>query len=379
MAQPFVVPEGVVFNIDDDGVAIENRGDIVLHTTFGRPLKRVVSAEGNIEIHAPVAGGAVRAAGNVTLASTASVERIEAGGHLSVGGDCKADALEAAGNASIGGSLHAIHARAGGTLSVGGKVSGGTFRGDVVELRGSTIQARGIQGQRRVEVGDAVLTVDAIVAPEVAVSAATRGRVTVVESANELGSNALKGCFRLADYGEISGGDPAAFLAERGLAPLGAAAPPPGPSAAPAPTAEPARVVTSAAPVGAPAPARVTMPPPPPPEPVDPFADLVVRDETDSDAPTGHPSAAGDSGTHPLHAQLAETVGKIVEAYAPADRPPAVDRLATMVQERRYESVRAEITNIWSELLKFHQKKGLRIQHQVTTTFNQVNSLVKKM
>ena len=38
-----------------------------------------------------------------------------------------------------------------------------------------------------------------------------------------------------------------------------------------------------------------------------------------------------------------------------------------------------DITNIWHQLLKFHQKRGLRIQPQVTTTFNTINTLVRKI
>ncbi|MBM4367975.1 MAG: hypothetical protein FJ102_17310, partial [Deltaproteobacteria bacterium] len=82
---------------------------------------------------------------------------------------------------------------------------------------------------------------------------------------------------------------------------------------------------------------------------------------------------------HPMHAQLAETVQKIVDCYANQELPPAVEKLRDLVAGRNYTQVRAEITNIWSELLKFHQKKGMRIAHQVTSTFNSVNSMVKKM
>ena len=82
---------------------------------------------------------------------------------------------------------------------------------------------------------------------------------------------------------------------------------------------------------------------------------------------------------HPMHDQLAHTVQRIVDCYAEAELPPAVERLRALVESRSYAEVRAEITNIWSELLKYHQKKGIRIHHQVTTTFNAVNSLVKKM
>ena len=81
----------------------------------------------------------------------------------------------------------------------------------------------------------------------------------------------------------------------------------------------------------------------------------------------------------PLHGQLVEAVSKVVDAYVDSELPPAVERLKSMVDGRAYDRIRAEITQIWSELLKFHQKKGMRLPHQVTPTFNVINSLVKKM
>ena len=85
------------------------------------------------------------------------------------------------------------------------------------------------------------------------------------------------------------------------------------------------------------------------------------------------------SPEHPQHKQLMEAVQKVVDAYVDAEVPPAVEKLKTLVETHAYDRVRGEITQIWSELLKFHQKKGVRLPHQVTPTFNTINSIVKKM
>lgn len=82
---------------------------------------------------------------------------------------------------------------------------------------------------------------------------------------------------------------------------------------------------------------------------------------------------------HPLHSQLVDAVSKVMGAYTDTELPPAVERLWGLVQSRSYDRIRGEITQIWSELLKFHQRKGVRLPHQVTPTFNTINSLVKKM
>ena len=256
--QPFVVPAGVTFQITDAGVVIENEGDIVLHTNFGRSLTRIVSAAGSVTIHAPVDGGAVHAAGdvalhgdaratsveaggNVTVTGAATVGTVTAGGNVRVGGAASIDTLSAMGNVQVSGDATSQRIDAGGDIGIEGGVSGGSVRaggtlrvsgafkadtvhGHTIRLEGASITARGIQGAHAVHIGAAKIQVDAIIAPEVHVDPATNGRATVVECHNDLGPNAVKGGFRLADYAEMFG-DPTSFLAERGLAPIGAAVP----------------------------------------------------------------------------------------------------------------------------------------------------------
>jgi len=277
---------------------------------------------------------------------------------------------------------------------VDGALNAGTVRGTEIELGGPTVTARGIQGAQSVRLGAAKVQVDAILAPEVQVEPGTSGRVTVVECQNELGPNAIKGGFRLTDYQEMFG-DPAAFLAERGL---GGDLPPPAapaPSAAaPAPAPASSRKSKAAEPPPAPevepAPAA---PPEPPPEaaPVVEAAPVAEADtivnapvptpvqmEIEEDEPAPYTNGQ-QVPEHPLHPQLMEAVMRILDCYGDAAVPPAVTHLRELIDTRQYDQVRGEITTIWSDLLKFHQKKGMRIQHQVTTTFNTINSLVKKM
>ena len=514
MREPFVVPEGVVFLIEADGVTIENQGDVVLHTDFGgRTLKRIKSHEGSIALHTAATAGALEAAGEISVAGGLAAESVTAGGALRVdgalsaatvaagtvrsGGDLAAGRLHSAGDVSVGGALsgesaeiagnlHCASTRVptltlGGNLSVdgdaelgalsvggdanfGGNVTGGTIRAQNLTFGGGTVTARGIQGSASVRIGAARLTVDAILAPEVHLDARTSGRVTVVESFNEVGASAIKGGFRLADYAEMFGGAES-FLAERGLSALGEAGDAPvaredapaevdaEPEAAPAPeaaaeetgdpesieaneaseaeeaaaeaeeeAAEPEtgpamiNIPTYAAPVVEPEPeAQAPAEAPveaasswsveavepaaapveavaswsveavePAAEPVDerpdPVSVAAVEEEAAPEveaAPAGDPLA--DVVEHPMHAQLTATIQRIVDCYAGAELPGAVERLSALAESRLYTEIRAEITNIWSELLKYHQRKGIRIHPMVTTTFNSVNSLVKKM
>lgn len=412
--QPFVVPAGVTFQITDAGVVIENEGDIVLHTNFGRSLTRIVSTAGSVTIHAPVDGGAVHAAGDVsvhgdvTLAElhaggqvsvtgSASVALIAAGGSVHVAGDATSDKLDVGGDLAVEGALSVGGVRAGGQIAVNGAAKADTLHANTMRFAGATLTARGIQAASAVHIGAAKLQVDAILAPEVHLDPGTNGRVTVIESRNEFGPNAIKGGFRLVDYGEMFG-DSEGFLAERGLSPLG--------GALPAPAAPATSVATPTAPASEAAPSEEPAAPVPPvqlaaeqeieaaaPEPVEAEAEPADAEPVDAEpeeieavAEEAEPAVSMEAEEeepaapeHPLHEQLVEAVTRITESYADAELPPAVNHLLSLIETRSYDQVRAEITTIWSDLLKFHQKKGLRIQHQVTTTFNTINSLVKKI
>lgn len=464
--QPFIIPATVTFQVSDAGLIIENAGDVVLHTTFGRPLSRVVSQSGDIELHGAITAGSLVAAGSIRVIGSLTAESIQAGGGITTSQGATLGTLRAGGDVAVGGALVATSIDAGGGLSaqgdvsvedlktmgdvnvngglnarraevagavrakgalgsdsfqaagavlVSGAVQVGTVRAGDIEFSGELITARGLQARNAIRLGAGKIQIDAMIANEVHVDARTAGRATIIESQNDLGTNSIKGGFRLADYAEMFG-DPAGYLRERGLtAPgeawvgptaTGRAAPSAPASVAPARSAVPAAadVPVAAAPVAATtpvvapvtaptpvaAPASVNVPAPErvsdaratlPREPVLPAAAVSVEAEEIEPEPIepDEPTPASTAAVHPLHDQLVEAVHKIAERYGESELPPAVARLRDLIDERAYDSVRGEITSIWSDLVKFHQKHGLRIQHQVTTTFNTINSLVKKM
>lgn len=92
---------------------------------------------------------------------------------------------------------------------------------------------------------------------------------------------------------------------------------------------------------------------------LEPVSDSVLEDET--------------------YLQMRDIASRISSCYKPGDEPPAITRLHTLIESRDYSTIRSDLTDIWKELLKFHQRRGMRIQPQVTTTFNQINSLVRKL
>ena len=78
--------------------------------------------------------------------------------------------------------------------------------------------------------------------------------------------------------------------------------------------------------------------------------------------------------------EMMELVNTIKSNYegGEAGMPPAVEQLAKLVSSSDFEGLKGDITKIWNGLLKWHQRSGSKLQHKVTTTFNNLNTLVRK-
>ena len=61
-----------------------------------------------------------------------------------------------------------------------------------------------------------------------------------------------------------------------------------------------------------------------------------------------------------------------------AGMPPAVEQLTKLIRSSDFEGLKNTITDIWNGLLKWHQRSGSKLQHAVTSAFNNINTLVRK-
>ena len=87
-----------------------------------------------------------------------------------------------------------------------------------------------------------------------------------------------------------------------------------------------------------------------------------------------------ESGNDPeLHARISGAVNELVSYYADVDLPPVVQRLAQLVAEQDYKTVRDEVDDIWNQLLRYHKQQKLRPKPSLTTTFNTIHAIVREM
>jgi len=471
-------------------------GGVVVH---GGLFATTVAVTGDVVVEGPTRADRFRIAGSLTaeelraddvevgqsltVGGTLACPTVRVGGDLRASGAIQSQELTVEGSATLSGRTHADEILVVGLVQCDADIVSRRIRGGVVRLLGATSAVRAVQGADEIEVGGGRIQADGLIAPAIHLHPETSGRVTLLESRNELGANSVKGCLGLTDLDEVFGGA-APFLDERGLVALNSSRDPlaavrgvdaeivvdddvsefnldeqdvqdettepdleeglpvtiasvedaktpsapesdepaaspessqvvstsgpehsvhtvsepavePAPTATRAPAGEALEVASPRPAVPADdgqAPASTRVPLSTQNEPTDrvPHASGTITantvdevDEVDEDAPT-----IDDSMLQPLeepeerdetYERMASVVGRIRGCYDAGDEPPAVQRLHDLIETQDYGRVRTELTDIWKQLLKFHQRRGMRIQPQVTTTFNAINSMVRKL
>jgi hypothetical protein len=310
----FSLPEGLKMDITADKIVLEYDGDVEIELDLGRRFAGI-KAGGDLTVKLPVVSG-----------------DLVAGGVLRIQGDID---------------------------------SAGMLHGREVVLGRQTIRCKSISADERITIGSATIACDVIIAPEINLDPKATGRVTVVESANERGATKIKGGFSLSDYEDMFGNSHD-FLAQRNLHPL---------SLSDAPRQQQVVPERSATPV--PAPPALT-----------PRSARRKGDDEEVDDPLSlslddlEPlmDQSGDKARphdNELHQRLTDALDRITACYEGTELPPAVEQLRHLVEDRDYDGLRSNITEVWNGLLGFHQKRGIRPHHQVTHAFNVIHGLVQ--
>jgi|TARA_R110001599_G_C11798322_1_gene614566 hypothetical protein len=83
--------------------------------------------------------------------------------------------------------------------------------------------------------------------------------------------------------------------------------------------------------------------------------------------------------TTPIQKELNDKLDEMISAYDGAEVPPSLSTLKGLFNAGEHAEAMGEIQNHWEKLLKYHQRKGTRLQHKITTGFNTINTLLRKM
>ena len=334
----FVLPEGLDLEITDGTLAIRFEGDVRLENNLGREIDEII-ASGNVDLKLDTVQGTISA---------------------------------------------------GEKLTVEGAVDGVLLQGRNVVLGNDPITCTAISATESITIGAAKLTVDCIIAPQIDLDPKASGRVTVIESHNERGATKIKGGFSVSDYDDMIG-NAVEFLAERGLEALRDGPPP---AQDETDDALPEEEEEEDEAEDEDAPGDVLQ---------DDFPDEAQDDDEDIEDPLslsiddieeivegGDATATAtdelreiqdaeeDAALAKFDSQLAEAVIRITTCYDGSDLPPAVGELQELVQQKDYEALRGNITEVWNGLLGFHQKRGIRPHHQVTHAFNVIHGLLQE-
>ncbi|MBN2800271.1 MAG: hypothetical protein JXX28_14115 [Deltaproteobacteria bacterium] len=124
--------------------------------------------------------------------------------------------IAVSGDLTLRGDLPDTDLIAGGTLRVEGGAVVRSLRAAEVVLAGGRVVAQRVQGERLIQLRDARLEIDVMVAPEVRVQDGVGGRVTVLQSRGEVAHAGIRGCLSFEDYEGLFG-DLRSFLLDRGV------------------------------------------------------------------------------------------------------------------------------------------------------------------
>lgn len=383
MSDSFVLPDGITLSMTDQGLVIENQGDIVLHGQIEGGIHSLTSIDGNVVLNNDF-------------------------------------------------TLHHIHAP-NGAVEIHGRIEADRIEAASVEADGDGFVVRVVQASESISVGETTTHAEVLIAPVVKLASNAVGRITVVESHNELGATKVKGCLALSDLEELFDGSEG-FIRGWEITPLRKsgrkatpkpAAPKKTPAKKSAPKPSPAKPKAKTPPAPAPEPEEAPEPvepepaaepeappaapepepapeatPAEPPTPVETVVEAEEEDALDGPPPITMPSpqASGeraeqveqlfdlfdeteeDSGTDPeIDARISDAVAELVSYYADVDLPPVVQRLAQLVAEKDYKTVRDEVDDIWNQLLRYHKQQKLRPKPSLTTTFNTIHAIVREM
>lgn len=341
--QPFLVPAGVKLSYSTKGVSIEHSGDIILHVPVGEKMDKVVSLEGSVTLRGDFSMNQIAAAGKVRLE---------------------------------------------------GRISSGSIKGEHVEVVTRSLEVVSIQATKKISIAETTIKADVIIAPTIDISPTANGRCPIIESHNSCGPNAIKGGFSVSEYDELIG-NVNEYLSSRGVSPLAESK-----AAAIEEEEEDDESFVPAVALEA--------------EEADFDLDAFEEHQDDPDTLTeasqirvGIQTAKEnleeddeDEDEFPaleevssledefevipeleedddhIYTELKGILETLSSCYEDGE-PEVITNIREMVENRNYSEIQNQLPQLWNDLVKYHRDRGIRIKRQVTSTFNNIMSVVK--
>jgi hypothetical protein len=343
-----VFPAGLILRLEADGAVLGNRGDVIIEGDLSSSLGKIkhVFSDG----------------GSLTIAGDFGAQRIEASGEVILEGNIKAKRI----------------------------------KGDTVRLGGGKVVSQVILADSEVELACKSVKADVVMAPQVSFGADTKGRVVAVECDNDLGPSKVRGRLSLADYVDIVSDATNVLQAndiripemsdddeeddeDEDEEPEELAMAPPddeeeGPEMDTVAAADDDEEDVSQDLEMESAESEDSGNEPPPGADLPSMEMFVAQDGDDKGVP-----GMSDDEVDRLIGQVSGALDKIQDSYTSGEAPPPVVFLRSLIDERRLAYVKAQIDSIWSDLLKYHQKKGLYISNAVTHQFQQIQMAMRKI
>ena len=216
--EKLVIPAGVQFDLSGDGVSIEYSGDILLQGEHLRPVGRVVSTGGSVQIQGSMKVGQIESQrGSVSISGDITVGNVTASDRVVLDGTINFGSINAAGIEVIDGSVQGKLVQATEHVELRGTTDVSNVRAPKIAVSNGELTAKALEATDSITLGGAKLQVDVVMAPVVQVDPETTGRVAVIESDNDLGPNGIRGAFRLKEFAQFTGQNADVFLSERGV------------------------------------------------------------------------------------------------------------------------------------------------------------------
>jgi len=396
--QPFVIPAGVSLQLTDTGISIQHVGDIILQDSLGDTMNQVVSHEGSVTLRGSFQIDRVSAPkGTVRLEGTIKAQSIDGQVVELMTNRLEARAVQGAKYIVLGASKVTADALVAPRIDIDAKASG----------RVPIIECHNEPGPNAIKGGFSIVEYDELVG-NVESYLAERGIEPLEPSGEEEDEQ--------EDDEEPSDVVIEAYAAEESeLEALEEEDEDVEPTALDESTEDPDTYTESVAlkvGVATAGPADPVVVEPDietePPEdeeerslPEVSMEDLSPIESEDLQLPLGAKSEIAKVDVEPLsdeqvsqvdetfediddaqesdgpHGQLLEILDELRSCYEDGEHPPVLAELAELVDDRQYDEIVARLPQIWNDLVKYHRERGLRIRRQVTTTFNNIMTIVK--